>query len=68
MEKNANISRFELGAQQLAKPRTDSDRERDRRIFEGFREGCKQSLRNRIYPGAAARGFAEAAAARCWFP
>jgi hypothetical protein len=62
MEEKANISRFELRAQQLAKPGTDTDRERDRRIFEGFREGFKQPLRKRVYP--AADGFVESAAWR----
>jgi hypothetical protein len=69
MQKNANFSRFELGAQQLAQPGTDPDCERDRRIFERFRERSKQSLRQRVYPGAAARVFVEGAARRRrWFP
>jgi hypothetical protein len=58
MEKNTNISPFELGAQQLAEPGTDPDRERDRWISEGFREGFKQPLGKRVYPAAAADAFA----------
>jgi hypothetical protein len=69
MEKKANFSRFKLGAQQLAQPGADPDCERDRRIFERFREDFKQPLRKRVCPAAAARGFMEGAARRWrWFP